>query len=121
MAENKENHNGIVYSTKHGIMCPKCTKSIAKCVCNHKKSLYHGDGIVRIGMEIKGRNGKGMTVITGVPLNRGELTKLGKQFKKKCGTGGTVKDGIIEIQGDHRDALEEELKKQGWVVRRCGG
>ena len=80
-----------------------------------------GDGIVRIGRETKGRKGKGVTIISGVPLDPPGLLALGKELKKRCGSGGTVKDGIIEIQGDHRDMLLEELQKRGWKVKRCGG
>ena len=78
-------------------------------------------GVVRVGRETKGRKGKGVTLVTGVPLAAAELAKLGKELKKKCGTGGTVKDGVIEIQGDHRDRLVAELEKRGWTVKRAGG
>ena len=71
--------------------------------------------------ETKGRKGKGVTVITGIPLGPSELAELAAQLKRKCGSGGTVKDGVIEIQGDHRDLLVEELKARGWAVRRAGG
>ena len=71
--------------------------------------------------ETKGRKGKGVTVITGIPLAAPELAKLGKQLKKKCGSGGTVKDGNIELQGEHRDMAVEELKKLGFTVKRAGG
>jgi len=79
------------------------------------------DGIVRVGRQTKGRKGKGVTVITGVPLNATELAALGKELKRKCGSGGTVKDGVIEIQGDHRDRLVAELGGRGWQVKRSGG
>ena len=65
--------------------------------------------------------GKGVTLVTGVPLPPAELAKLGKELKKRCGTGGTVKDGVIEIQGDHRDRLVTELAMRGWTVKRVGG
>ncbi len=71
--------------------------------------------------ETKGRKGKGVTVITGIPLAAPELAKLGKQLKKKCGSGGTVKDGNIELQGEHRDMAVDELKKLGFTVKRAGG
>jgi translation initiation factor 1 len=80
-----------------------------------------GDGIVRVGRQTKGRRGKGVSVITGVPLGPAELKDLAKQLKRLCGSGGTVKDGVIEIQGDHRDRLVEELQKRGWTVKRSGG
>ena len=72
-------------------------------------------------METKGRKGKSMTVISGVSLAHDELQKLGKSLKKKCGAGGTVKNGAIEIQGDHRETVIQELKKMGHVVKRSGG
>jgi translation initiation factor 1 len=74
-----------------------------------------------VGRQTKGRKGKGVTVITGVPLSTAELKELGKALKKLCGSGGTVKDGVIEIQGDHRDRLVEELTRRGWTVKRSGG
>lgn len=74
-----------------------------------------------MGRETKGRKGKGVTVITGVPLPPAELKKLGAQLKKLCGSGGTVKGGLIEIQGDHRDRLVQELAGRGWTVKRSGG
>ena len=76
---------------------------------------------MRVGRETKGRKGKGVTLISGVPLDSEAIKSLGKELKKKCGTGGTVKDGIIEIQGDHRDLLVAELQKKGWTVKRSGG
>ena len=74
-----------------------------------------------MGRSTKGRKGKGVTVITGIPLDRDELQQLAKQLKQKCGSGGTVKEGAIEIQGDHRDTLVEELKKHGFTAKRSGG
>lgn len=84
-----------------------------------------GDGIIRIQRETKGRKGKGVTLITGIALPDKELKLLAKQLKAKCGTGGTVKDSIIEIQGDQRDLLFTELNKlkdkYGWTVKKAGG
>jgi len=76
---------------------------------------------VRVGRETKGRRGKGVTVITGLPLNAVEIKKLARQFKQKCGSGGTVRDGVIEIQGDHREMLVELLTALGWAAKRSGG
>jgi translation initiation factor 1 len=112
---------GIVYSTKHGKMCPDCGKPIAKCVCRPKESVPKGDGIVRVSRETKGRKGKGVTLISGIPLDRERLRDLAKALKQTCGSGGTVKEGIIEIQGDHRDLLVDALKKKGYAVKRSGG
>ncbi len=120
MAKMKKN-SGIVYSTEHGKMCPVCSRPFDQCACRREKSAPKGDGIVRVGRQTKGRKGKGVTLISGVPLDGEAIKSLGKELKKKCGTGGTVKDGIIEIQGDHRDFLVAELEKKGWTVKRSGG
>jgi translation initiation factor 1 len=120
MKTKKDNNTGRVYSTEHGRMCPDCGNPITDCICRQKEAIHRGDGIVRVGQKTKGRKGKHVTVITGVPLDRTGLSKLAKQLKRKCGTGGTIKDGIIEIQGDHRDTLVEELKKQGYTVKQSG-
>ena len=80
-----------------------------------------GDGIVRVGRETKGRRGKGVTVISGVPLAGDALEELATRLKKRCGSGGTVHAGVIEIQGDHRDALVAELGRLGYTVKRSGG
>ena len=80
-----------------------------------------GDGIVRVRREVKGRRGKTVTTIEGVPLPDGELRDLGSELKRRCGSGGAVKDGVIEIQGDHRDALVAELEGRGYTVKRAGG
>lgn len=79
------------------------------------------DGVVRVGRETKGRRGKGVTIITGIPLAPPQLIELAAELKRKCGSGGTVKEGVIEIQGDHRDAIVEELARRGWTVKRVGG
>ena len=79
------------------------------------------DGVVRVAWETKGRKGKGVTLISGVPLPPAELKTLARELKQKCGTGGTLKEGVIEIQGDQRDALIELLKARGWTVKRSGG
>jgi translation initiation factor 1 len=108
---------GLVYSTEHGKMCPACAKPMTACVCRQAKAVS-GDGTIRVRLETKGRKGKGVTLITGVPLAPSELAQLGKQLKQKCGSGGTVKDGVIEVQGDHRESLVEALKKLGWNVKK---
>ncbi len=101
----------IVYSTDSGRVRPE----------KQKPAAPKGDGIVRVGRETKGRKGKGMTVVSGVPLHPEGLRDLAKQLKQKCGTGGTVKGGVIEIQGDHRDLLVAELQARGYTVKRAGG
>ncbi len=122
MTKRKEtDRGGIVYSTEHGRMCPSCAKPISECVCKQKKAGPAGDGAVRIRRETQGRKGKNVTVITGIPLDGESLKELAKQLKARCGAGGTVRDGFIEIQGDHRELLLEELKKRGWQVKLAGG
>jgi translation initiation factor 1 len=76
---------------------------------------------VRVGREVSGRGGKGVSVITGLPLAGEELEALATRLKKLCGAGGAVKDGRIEVQGDHRDRLVAELQKLGFEARRSGG
>jgi predicted translation initiation factor SUI1 len=79
------------------------------------------DGIVRVRRESKGRGGKTVTVIYGVPMAPQELSSLAARLKKKCGTGGTVKEGTIVIQGDVVDAVMPLLEKEGFTVKRAGG
>ena len=112
---------GLVYSTEFGKMCPDCNKPAEKCICRKKQSPLKNDGIVRLMRETKGRKGKGVTLITGVPLDNEELKKLAKSLKQKCGCGGSLKNGVIEIQGDHREFLEKELSGLGYKVKRAGG
>lgn len=112
---------GLVYSTEHGRMCPACRKPVAECACSKKNSTSVSDGIVRVSRETKGRKGKGVTLVRGLALDAIALAHLGKQLKTACGSGGTVKDGVIEIQGDHCERVIELLKQQGRVVKRAGG
>jgi translation initiation factor 1 len=76
---------------------------------------------IRVGRETKGRAGKGVTVVTGLPLAPAQLEALASELKKRCGSGGTVRDGVIEIQGEHRDLLVQELTKLGYQAKRSGG
>ena len=119
MAKNKAN-GGLVYSTEFGRMCPTCSEPLEQCRCN-EESVPDGDGIVRVSRETKGRKGKGVTLISGVPLKPSELKQLAKKLKQRCGTGGAVKDGVIEIQGDQRDLLVAELQAKGYQVKKVGG
>ena len=102
-------------------MCGECGRPADDCVCGVKRATVPSDGVVRVSRETKGRKGKGVTVVTGVPLDGIELADLAKQLKNKCGAGGTVKGGLIEIQGDHRDRVVAELQGKGWTVKRSGG
>jgi len=116
-----EPRGGLVYSTELGRTCPLCRKPLTYCTCRQAGSAPVGDGTVRVGRETKGRNGKGVTVISGVPLAPADLQALTTHLKKRCGSGGTLKEGVIEIQGDHRDLVVEELQQRGWRVKRSGG
>ena len=110
-----------VYSSDQGRLCPECGRPSAQCQCDKKPAAPKGSGAVRVGRETKGRKGKGVTVITGLPLAEAQLLALAKELKQRCGTGGTVKEGVIEIQGDHRDTLVAELEKRGYAAKRSGG
>jgi translation initiation factor 1 len=112
---------GMVYSTELGKLCPDCHELAAKCSCRKKQLPTQGDGFVRLIRETKGRKGKGVTLITGIPLDGEGLKKLATTLKQKCGSGGSIKEGIIEIQGDHRGMLEQELARIGYKVKRAGG
>lgn len=119
----------LVYSTESGRICPGCGRPVSGCVCKKKKpgkpdnpsAGYPDDGIVRIQREVKGRNGKTVTAVFGVPLGNGDLQEFAKALKRRCGAGGSVKDGVIVIQGDHRQALLEELAKHGYAAKLTGG
>ena len=87
------------------------------CACNQKTVRSAGDGIVRVSRETKGRKGKGVTLIRGLELSPEELKKLAQELKNQCGCGRMVKEGVIEIQGDHRERLVEMLKAKGWTVK----
>jgi translation initiation factor 1 len=103
-------------------MCPACRCPLADCVCTARVSrVPQGDGIVRISRETKGRGGKAVTLVRGLPLDDAALAALAKQLRAACGAGGTVKDGLIEVQGDHAERLATLLSQKGWKVRRAGG
>ncbi len=111
----------LVYSTEKGRICPSCQKLVSNCTCKKKKSKPQTnikyDGIIRIRREVKGRKGKTVTTVSGFQLDVDELRSLAAQLKRRCGTGGSVKDGIIIIQGDHRETLLSELKKKEYTVK----
>ena len=80
-----------------------------------------GDGIVRVKREVAGRRGKPVTTIHGLPLASDGLRGLAGELKRRCGSGGSAKDGVIEIQGDHRDVVVSELEARGYTVKLAGG
>jgi translation initiation factor 1 len=113
--------DGLVYSSGSGQTCPDCEKPIARCACRKSPRADRGDGIVRIRREVKGRRGKTVTAISGIALSEDGLRALAGELKRSCGTGGSAKDGVIEIQGDHRDTLAELLRERGYTVKLAGG
>ncbi len=112
---------GLVYSTDSGRMCPVCRQPVAACQCSSAKPRVASDGMVRVWRETKGRAGKGVTLVKGLSLDDAALQALGKQLKTACGSGGTVKDGVIEVQGDHAERVVELLKAKGLAAKRAGG
>jgi translation initiation factor 1 len=110
---------GLVYSTGQGKMCPDCSQSVAQCACSRlkKEVIPQTDGIVRVQYETHDRKGKRVTVIRGLPLSEAALGQLARKFKQRFGTGGSVQDFMIEIQGDHCDQIRQELQKQGYTVK----
>jgi translation initiation factor 1 len=109
----------LVYDSAHGRMCPRCRKPERQCRCGKELSVPSGDGIVRVRREV--RSGKTVTVVLGLLLREPELKEVGQKLKQMCGTGGTVKDGAIEVQGDHRDRIVAHLTAAGHTVKRAGG
>ena len=123
----------LVYSSEHGRVCPECGRTESRCRCRGKgararikareeaAAAQKSDGIARVGRSTKGRKGKTVSTVTGVPLDEEALQTLAGELKRRCGTGGALKDGVIEIQGDHRDTLVTELESRGFTVKRTGG
>ena len=116
---NARDNSRLVYSTGAGRICAGCGKPSAQCTCRKKSATLAGNGNVRVMRE--SRNGKSVTVIRGVALDADALNVLGKQLRTACGAGGTVKDGAIEVQGDHADKVIELLKARNISAKRAGG
>lgn len=114
---------GLVYSTERGgRTCPVCRQALADCRCKAQAAAAPaGDGVVRVRLEKGGRGGKTVTTVRGVALAADALVALGKQLRSACGAGGTTKDGVIEIQGDHAERVIALLQAQGHAARRAGG
>lgn len=111
----------LVYSTDHGRTCPGCRQSLAACVCKAARPIPAGDGIVRVSLEKQGRGGKTVTVVRGLTLDATALTATSKQLRATCGAGGTAKNGVIEVQGDHVERVMSWLTLAGHRVKRAGG
>jgi translation initiation factor 1 len=122
--KNRSLSGGLVYSTEAGRMCPACRRPVAQCACRANAAaaaLAPSDGIARVSRETKGRGGKAVTVVKGAPVDAAGLLKLGQDLKAACGSGGTVKDGVIEVQGDHVEKVMALLQQRGHKVKRAGG
>ena len=113
----------LVYSTDGGRTCPECRQALAACRCAEaaRAARPAGDGVARVCRERQGRGGKTVTVVRGLPLSADELATLGKQLRSACGSGGTAKDGVLEVQGDHRDRVLAWLLAQGFKAKAAGG
>ena len=118
----KPARGGLVYSTDAGRMCPACRKPVAECDCAAAaRGVRAAAGGVRVSRESKGRGGKVVTLIRGIALDAAALALLGKRLRAACGSGGTVKDGVLELQGDHCERVLTFLQQEGWAAKRAGG
>lgn len=115
------NESRLVYSTETNNVCTVCGKQLRKCSCAKKAESLPQDSFVYLSREVKGRNGKAVTLIRGLSLSGEELKEFAKKIRKLCGSGGTVKQAVIEIQGDHRDKIEQYFNTEGIKVKRSGG
>ena len=123
MSKRRNSNSRPVYSTESGRLCPQCHRAVSECVCGKDRPASAGssDGVVRLHRETKGRGGKAVTLVKGLPLAPAELKALAKKLKQQCGVGGALKDDIIEIQGDQREILKTSLEKMGYTVKIAGG
>lgn len=115
---NRHSNSRLVYSTETGRVCPACRCPLAACTCKAQAAaLPVGDGQVRVLRQTKGRAGKSVTIVKGLALDAAALALLGKQLRAACGAGGTVKDGMIEVQGDHGAVIMATLDQLGYKPR----
>lgn len=120
------NNSRLVYSSDGGRVAADKPKPAARRSKSRKGGTKAppsapADGVVRVHRSTKGRRGKGVCLITGLPETGPALKAIAKKLKQACGTGGAVKDGVVEIQGDNRDKLKVELEKLGYTVKLAGG
>ena len=106
--------------------CSRCGKPENECRCREERRMGSAsneprDGFVRLSLDRKQRRGKAVTIIANLPGDLAQLTALAQEFRKLCGAGGSLKDGNIELQGDHRDKVEARLKTLGYKIKRVGG
>lgn len=111
----------LLYSTGDGRICPDCGLSWGDCICRETKPAYGGSEVLKVRREVKGRKGKTVTTVSGVGGSETAIQDLAKTLKQALGTGGSVKDGIIVIQGDHRPRIVALLKERGFTVKLAGG
>ena len=113
----------IVYRSDVGRICPGCQRPVAQCACKDQRGqpTRTPAGPVRVSRQTQGRGGKAVTLVTGLALGETELAALATELKRRCGSGGTVREGLIEIQGEHRDTLVAELIRRGYAAKRSGG
>lgn len=116
----KSDVGGLVYSTEGGRMCPACRQPLALCQCHGAQTAPQGNGVVRVSRSSKGRAGKTVTLVQGLALPADELAALGKRLRTACGAGGTHKDGVLELQGDHVARVLDWLQAQGFKAGRSG-
>ncbi|MCK5148925.1 stress response translation initiation inhibitor YciH [bacterium] len=117
----KTTDSGMVYSTGAGRICPGCEQPVGSCLCDNSPILTESDGVIRISRESKGRGGKQVTIINGIVKSSAELKELARMLKMKCGSGGSIKDGEIILQGDKREAAKSYLESEGYRVKLSGG
>jgi translation initiation factor 1 len=117
--QNNDANSRLVYSTSSGAICPECAQALKSCVCRkiRQSVVPKTDGIVRCRYELAGRKGKGVTLITGLALNETGLLELAQKLKRQFGTGGSVKDQVIQLHGDFREPAAGELRKLGYGVK----
>ena|SRR5688572_4085174 len=117
----------VVYDSAIGRTdrCSYCKRRLEACVCPNRQQAAtspRGDGIVRVSRDRKGRRGKTVTVVTGLPGDAAALEELAGLLKRLCGSGGTVTDaGQVEVQGDHRERVAARLSELGHRVKLAGG
>lgn len=119
---------GLVYSTEAGRMCPHCRQPLAACACRAlagqarlAQAQDRSDGVLRVGRSRSGRAGKTVTTVQGLVLPEADLAAMGKALRQACGAGGTVVDGVLEVQGDHVERVIAWLQARGHAVKRTGG
>ena len=119
----------LVYSTEKGRICTRCQQPADRCGCKKNKPAinpraatgYPDDGVIRIRREVKGRRGKTVTAVFGLPFDGPALKQFARDLKRNCGSGGSAKDGVVVIQGDHRETLRMVIEKRGYTVKVAGG